>query len=277
MTKDLNYKIVLKTLIKNLLWHIFADKDGLRNVTILSGPCKGVKLRIDFRNESAYWIGSYDRNIIDIIGGFLSPGKVAFDCGSYLGYYGAAMRKAVGPSGKVFLFVASTVNYRRVSYLPINNSWNNVKVLNIAIGEDHSNIRFASNLGAASGPIDMPGKILDLKDVDIEEVRCCGIDELVYENGLPEPDFIKLDIETGECFALSNGKKLWQNKRPTVLVELHRNKNERPYSFEACETFLKNYNYIGKEVHLNKVVISVDDFINSEKMGVQCTILATPR
>lgn len=267
----------LKTIFKNALWNIFSDKDGFKNIEILTGPCKGVKLKIDFRNESAYWLGSYDRKILKMIRNIIRPGDIAFDCGTYLGYYGAAMRMAVGETGKVFLFEASTKNFNRVSFLPENNKWSNVEVYNLAVGEDHTVIRFATNLGAASGPIDMPGKNLDLNGVEIEEVKCCGIDELVYEIGLPEPDFIKLDIETGECFALVNGKKTWENKRPTLLVELHRNKNQRPYAFEAAETFLKDFNYSGTEVHLGKSVKTVNDFIKAEELGVQCTILAIPK
>jgi FkbM family methyltransferase len=268
---------ILKTVVKNCLWKLFSDSDGLKNVTILTGPCKGVKLRIDFRNESAYWLGSYDRKILKLICDILKQGAVAFDCGTYLGYYGAAMRKAVGETGKVYLFEASTVNFNRVSALPANNKWLNVEVFNLAIGQHHSVIRFATNLGAASGPVDMPGKNLDLQNVEIEEVKCCGIDELVYEMGLPAPDFIKLDIETGECYALVNGKKLWENKRPVLLVELHRDKKNRPYAFEAAEKFLKDFNYLGKEVHLGISVKTVDDFIKAEELGVQCTILATPQ
>jgi hypothetical protein len=117
---------------------------------------------------------------------------------------------------------------------------------------------------------------LDMGNVQVETVTCSGIDELVEERGLPDPDFLKLDLETAECFALKNGAALWARKRPSVLVELHRNRRERPYAFEAAEEFLRAFDYHGTEVHLGRVVKSVDDFLKVEEVGVQCTILATP-
>ena len=248
----------------------------MRDVTVLSGPCRGVRLRIDFRDESAYWLGTYDRRILRLIGEILKPGQIAFDCGAYLGVYAAAIRRRVGPGGTIHVFEASERNFKRVSLLPSRNGWKNVTVHHLAVGEARSTIRFASNLGAASGPVDMPGKDLELGNVQIETVACSGIDELVGERGMPDPDFLKLDLETTECFALKNGAALWARKRPTVLVELHRNRRERPFAFEAAEEFLRDFNYRGTEVHLGRVVKSVDDFLRAEEAGVQCTILATP-
>jgi FkbM family methyltransferase len=267
----------LKTWVKQRLWERYSEADGMRDVTVLSGPCRGVRLRIDFRDESAYWLGTYDRKILRLLGEILQPGQVAFDCGAYLGIYAAAMRRRVGSGGTVHVFEASGRNFRRVSLLPARNGWTNVTVHYLAVGEAHSTIRFASNLGAASGPVDMPGKQLDMGNVQVETVACSGIDELVGERGLPDPDFLKLDLETAECFALKNGAALWTRKRPRVLVELHRNRRERPYAFEAAEEFLRAFDYCGTEVHLGQVVKSVDDFLKAEEAGVQCTILALPR
>ena len=56
---------------------------------------------------------------------------------------------------------------------------------------------------------------------NIEKVRCCGVDELIAEMGVPEPDFIKFDLEMAEEFALHNGDRLFPKKRPVILLELH--------------------------------------------------------
>lgn len=243
----------------------------------MTGPARGTKIRVDFRTESSYWLGTYDRKILSHLMRVIQPGQTVYDCGPYIGAYTATMRNAVGPNGKVFAFEASSLNYQRVAMLPKWNGWSNVQVEHLAIGDAHATVRFASNLGAASGPIDMPGKELKLDQVNIETVACSGVDELVYERGFPPPDFLKFDLETGEGFALLNGERLWSEKRPTVLVELHKNKEDRPFAFESAEVFLRKFHYTGIEVHLGCGVKTVEDFQAAESRGVQCTILAVPQ
>lgn len=245
---------------------------------MLTGRAKGVRIKIDIRCESAYWLGSYDRKIINDICDLVCPGWIVWDCGAYLGYYTAAMRNTLGVNGAVHCFEASRENFNRLSLLPVLNGWSNVHVHNLAVGPDHSSIRFATNQGAASGPVDMPEKAGFDSSVRIEEVKSVGLDELGYETKLPLPHFIKMDLETAEVYALRNGHRLFTERRPVVLVELHKNKDSKaPPAFIAAEEFLKKYDYDGMEAHLGTKVETVEDFIVAEKRGIQCTILARPK
>ena len=72
-------------------------------------------------------------------------------------------------------------------------------------------------------------------ELDIETVKCAGIDELVYEMNIEAPDFIKFDLESAEEFALHNGDKIFREKRPLILLELHGEKAK-----EAAGLFSKN-------------------------------------
>ena len=267
----------VKESIKAVLWTLLADRDGLKDVRVVSGPAKGTRLRVDLRCESAYWIGTYDRRILGQLCALVHPGQVVWDCGSYLGYYAAALRKRVGRDGLVICFEGSSQNYNRLRSLPSANGWNNVKIIHMAIGPDHASLRFVSNQGAASGPADMPSKPLPETGAIVEQVTSSGLDELAYERGFPLPDLIKMDLEMGETYALRNGERLFSEKRPSALIELHKNpKTEVPPAFAAAEEFLRRFRYKGVEIHLKKEVRTIRDFFNAEEQGVQCTILATP-
>lgn len=78
MNNSVSFSKRVKTRVKQWLWQCFSEADGMRDVTVLSGPCRGVRLRIDFRDESAYWLGTYDRRILRLIGEILKPGQIAF-------------------------------------------------------------------------------------------------------------------------------------------------------------------------------------------------------
>ena len=265
-----------KTFLKGILWHLLRDDDGLRDVRTLSGPCRGTRLRIDIRSESAYWLGSYDRGIVNRIRRWVDPGAVAWDCGSFLGYYGAALRRAVGDSGEVHLFEASSINFHRAQQLPLRNRWSNVHVHHMAIGLDHAVVRFDSARAAASGPVDVPGKTAQA-DAVLEEVSSSGLDELIDERGFRPPAFIKFDLEGAECFALRNGARMFREIRPTLLIELHRTGSDRiPPAFEAVIEFLRECRYRAMEVHRNVMVSTMDELLAVEATGTQCMLLTTP-
>ena len=268
----------VKKSVKTVLWTLLADRDGLKNVRVLSGPAKGTRLRVDLRCESAYWIGTYDRRILEQVCALMHPGQVIWDCGSYLGYYAAASRKRVGQSGLVVCFDGSSQNYNRLLSMPSANGWDNIKVIHMAIGPDHTTLRFVSNKeGANSGPMDMPNGLLPKTGALVEQVTSSGLDELAYEKGFPLPDFIKMDLEMGEIYALRNGERLFIEKKPIVLIELHKNREPGiPPAFSAAEEFLRRFRYKGLEAHLRTEVRTVGDFLSVEKRGIQCTILATP-
>ena len=54
----------------------------------------------------------------------------------------------------------------------------------------------------------------------------------------PENSEIKFDLETAEVYALKNGDKLFSNKKPIILLELH-----GATALKAACDFIEKYNY----------------------------------
>ena len=195
------------------------------------------------RQNGAYWLGTYDRWILDRIQirDWLPSGGVAWDCGAYVGYYAAIFRGIVGAGGSVIAFEASTINYKRLRHTPALNSWDNVKIVHLAVGPDHSQIAFAGEAGGASGPIGLSRE--HRQSVPGEIVNCAGVDELCYERGMPLPNFVKFDLESAEELALHNGDRVFREKRPVLLLEVHGEK-----ILQAVGNFLSKYNYLAWDV-----------------------------
>lgn len=108
---------------------------------------------------------------------------------------------------------------------------------NHAVGPDHTSLQFAGNLGGASGPSGLGGQFSQSRVV-LETVQSCGVDELVHELGVPAPNFVKFDLETGETAALPNGPKVFREKRPVLLLEL-----PGLEAMNAAGAFLTTYDY----------------------------------
>ncbi|MEJ5992839.1 FkbM family methyltransferase [Pedobacter sp. Du54] len=234
----------IKSIIKNILFKVLSGNKNHADLRVLSGQAKGVKLRIDIRKEGSYFLGTYDKWILDRIdlSKYIKPGMIAWDCGAYIGYYSALFRRCVGTSGEVFAFEASSTNYKIVKEVPRLNKWTNVKVINIAVGLENSVIRFSDNLNGSNGPVGMD-KTFD-KNVDVIEVECRGVDEIIAMGLAKTPDFIKFDLETAEIYALKNGDQLFSIKKPILLLEIH-----GEASYEAAGKFLKKYHYKAANVY----------------------------
>lgn len=230
----------LKCLIKKVIWLLISNKEGLNTLKILSGPAKGIKLRLDITKEGSYWLGTYDIWILGKIPleKIIKSDWVVWDCGAYVGYYTAIFRK-IAYNGTIHTFEASGKNFSILKSLPAINNWKNVFIHHLAVGPDHSTIKFVNNLGGSNGPFGLSKNYnVPADKLEIEEVTCCGVDELVYERKIDAPDFIKFDLESAEEFALHNGDRVFSLKRPLVLLELHGD-----CALVAAGQFLEKYNY----------------------------------
>src|SRR5437588_7870158 len=103
--------LTIKSAAKAALHHVLPS-----DLRVLSGPAKGTKLRLDLRVEGRYWLGRYDDWVFKYfrLTDYLKPGQVAWDCGSYVGYYAACFRRIVGEKGFVYAFEAARSNYERL-------------------------------------------------------------------------------------------------------------------------------------------------------------------
>ncbi|MBS1774645.1 MAG: FkbM family methyltransferase [Bacteroidetes bacterium] len=231
----------LKKLVKHSLYALIPKKNGYSKVKVLKGPAKGAYLNLDLRIEGSYFLGNYDAWIFEHLpfADFIKPGNIVWDCGAYVGYYTACFRKLTGESGTVHTFEASKPNYERLKSMPENNRWNNVHIHYMAVGPEHSTLEFVDNLGGASGPYNLDKQYNESREeLVVSKVQCCGVDELCYEQKIGLPDFIKFDLESAEVYALHNGHRLFTEKRPYILLELHGESAKT-----AAGQFLDKYNY----------------------------------
>lgn len=210
------------------------------------GAARGAKLRLDLRIHGSYWLGNYDRWIFERIPLqlLLREGHTAWDFGAYVGYYTAVFRHLVGESGSVVSVEASSKNYALVAQIPGLNDWRNVEVICCAVGPERTTVTFSASQGGSSGPVGLVRGVRTNINEGIETVRSAGLDEILAELGSP-PDFIKLDLETGEIFALKNGHNLFSDHRPTMLLELH-----GVEALRAAKRFASTYDYAVAVVHI---------------------------
>ena len=144
----------------------------------------------------------------------LKPNSVVIDIGAHWGGFSILFGKLVGEKGKVYSFEASKRNYKLLRRNIYTNALKGiVEPFNLAVGDENKTVRLKI-AKTSSGHNSILRK--DLPAEGEEEVQQVRLDDFL---NLPEVDFVKIDIEGYEYFALKGMENLIKNNRLWLFIE----------------------------------------------------------
>ena len=273
MRKMLFYpRSMVKRYIFGTWTRLLGDEDGRLAVTTLTGPAKGMRFRLDLlRNyEMRYFLGNYERDIIDRLSTFVKTGWTVWDVGTYIGYYTCLFARQVGREGKVVAVEAVPRNLARTRQHVEMNRFANVIFVSAAIGIPNAEVDLFIGEGTNSH---LSGAWIGARQEDYASteardkairVNCKSLDQLLVDGLAPRPNLIKLDIDGAELWALQYLDTLASTIRPIFLIELH-----NPQCDEAAWRFACQWDY-----HIERFDTGE---IFTEANSVHGTVLLTPR
>lgn len=198
-----------------------AAPEGLSEIEISAGKVAGMKMVLDLQTEKDYWLGTYETDLQDAISDLVETGWVAYDVGANIGYISLLLAREVGSEGRVYAFEALPKNVERLEMnVALNGLGSRVQIIHGAVGAASTPVRFLIGPSGAMGKAEGSAGRSDLHAESIE-VPGYSLDDFVYRLGNPAPQVIKIDIEGGEVLALPAMKRLLENERPLILLELH--------------------------------------------------------
>lgn len=95
------------------------------------------------------------------------------------------------------------------------------------------------------------------------QVQARSLDDLIYNNKLLPPNFIKIDIEGAEFDALKGAEKLIKKYQPIIYISTH--ENHLKGVEESCKNFLSNLNYDVTLLSINNITTGIKDYIAKPK------------
>jgi len=172
---------------------------------ILRGPARGFFWRVGSGNHSC-WLGSYEADIVRGLLPRLPTAGIAFDLGAHAGYYTLMLARRFE---HVHAFEPCPADLR--AHLARNHLESAVTVHECAVSDFTGRGRLAGEgacrLLAETGA---PVAVVALDDLD-----------------LPDPAFVKIDVEWQEAAALRGMQRLLARARPMLLVATHGNEVRR--------------------------------------------------
>lgn len=212
-----------------------------RDVTVRNGIVKGLKFNT---GESCpeLALGTYEVPIQNIFAQHLKPGDVFYDIGANVGFFSIVAAKLVGQNGKVYAFEPGTNNANAIRHNAQLNNFSQIEIIEKAVSDTSGQGRLllakysgGHALATADAPPDLAGEVT---------VDLVSIDDLIAQNKIAPPNFVKIDVEGAELDVLKGMKETIKNHQPTIIYEVDdgdRTAYERKYGELA--SFFESFNY----------------------------------
>lgn len=188
-----------------------------RDATIQQGVGKGLKFNTGDSNVG-YVLGTAEPQLQEAFARAIRPGMVVYDVGANVGFHAVLACKLVGPSGRVFAFEPLPENFKTLQHNFQLNRFDHAKAFDLALGDSdgHAELQLAEDPNWASLRRDDDGQSYGSVRVEVR-----SLDSLIESDKLPDPDVMKIDIESGETLMLPGARETIARAKPLLFIDLH--------------------------------------------------------
>ena len=218
---------------------MFPDKLYTRNIS------ENISLSLDIKSRDESYIytnGYWEKNVTALIRQICQKGDVVFDVGANIGYYTLITADLVGQEGMVYAFEPCPRNIRILESNVRQNHFGNISVETTALGErsETMHMYFPDDVQFGAG-----GFFKDRRYLVRQKVQVTTLDDFIKQRDITRIDFLKMDIEGGEVFALRGMKETLKHKIITnAFIDIHNtilsHSGYKPQDIKKC---LVDYGY----------------------------------
>jgi FkbM family methyltransferase len=194
-----------------------------RIYTVRHGLIKGMKRKGGLGFLPAAFSPSSGNDLEEaFLRGLDLSGKVVYDIGAFQGIMTLFFARR---AEAVIAYEPHPANYERVLENVQLNALRNVTVLNRALGDREGTLTLAYDPrmpGAATGDPAIVGQIRgSIPAAAAVEVPVTRLDDDLARHNLPQPDFVKIDVEGMELAVLRGMPKTLAASHPALYLEMH--------------------------------------------------------
>ena len=207
----------LKAIVKPIFRdHVYVVKHGF---------IKGMKLNGNLGFLRPRYMTDKERFLMNLE----FSGKTVYDIGAHIGITTLFFSRAVGDKGQVISFEPNPEAFGTLHRNVDLNGLTNVRLFNVALGAKRDTLGLVLVFGDSSSALatlDMSrqAELLKYKGrirTRILPVEVYPLDEYILANSLPDPDFVKIDVEGYEYSVLLGAQGTLLGRKPPLLLEMH--------------------------------------------------------
>lgn len=151
-------------------------------------------------------------------------GLTVYDIGGWEGVFTLFFSRAVGLNGGVVTFEPNPQNQAIIQKNLSINQIGNVTIVAVALGREARQAKLAIpriSSGLASVVGGSRYRYIESQASEICDIQLDTLDHQVAERGLPDPDFVKIDVEGLELDVLMGMQKTVKRAKPHLFIEVH--------------------------------------------------------
>ena len=198
---------------------------------------------------------------------------IVFDIGTWIGLHTLFFAKSVQPTGKVFSFEPNPFTYKELLKNIGVNNFDNIQTFELAVGSnEYKDQLIFDSTHKSTGSLNKEIKtdLMQSNTVEKIEIEIVSLDYIISKEGIPLPDFIKIDIEGFEFDALMGMENLLKNKKPELFIEIHgATRTEKESNILKIVSLLKKHNYDIQLVETNEI-ITIENTVKAREGHIYC-------
>lgn len=182
----------------------------------------GVGAGLMFNTQNAnpgYALGTTEPLIQEVLAQCLRPGDAFYDIGANVGFFTVIAARLVQPSGRVYAFDPLPCNITALRHNMKLNGFSNVTVFEKAVAATTGEAELSlapettwAKLASTGVRADARGSL---------SVGTVSLDDVIAQQGLAAPTFLKIDVEGAELDVLRGMRQVLAKDRPLILCEAH--------------------------------------------------------
>jgi FkbM family methyltransferase len=190
-------------------------KNAFRSVTR-----NGINYKLDISHvvDHFLYFGIKDANYDPILEE-IKAAKVILDIGANIGN-SSLFFASINSHAQIFAYEPHPVTFKRATENIQCNSFKNIKLVNIGLGEKKGTLKLYEVNEHNPG---MNRIFAEDRDMPFKEIEIDVLDNFISEKRIPKIDLIKIDVEGFEYSVLKGGRNSIIESRPILFIELDDN------------------------------------------------------
>jgi FkbM family methyltransferase len=184
-----------------------------------AGPAKGIKFFVKMPEDKGIWTGTYEIDFAKRLAGSVVPGTVAYDIGSWHGFFAGVM--AAQGASHVHVFEPLPVNAERISRLIALNPDRRITLNAFAVGESESEMDLMVMPETSMAKLEASTFQADNMSANRVRVKVRSIDSMIAAGEIAPPALIKIDVEGAEGMVLRGARETIGRHLPVIFAEVH--------------------------------------------------------
>lgn len=184
-----------------------------------AGPAKGITFHLRMPEDKGIWTGTYEIDFATRLAAAVKPGTVAYDIGSWHGFFAGVM--AAQDAAHVHVFEPLPANAERIRRLIALNPTRSITLHACAVGEREAEMDLMIMPETSMAKLEASTFQAGETSAERVRVKVRSIDTMIAAGEIAPPALMKIDVEGAEAMVLAGARETLARHRPVIFAEVH--------------------------------------------------------